>query len=734
MTTKPILTLFVALCTAALLMPGGASAFQPVRDSYPNADNSSLYQAPESFIEGQKIKLTANMPNSSAGKMVTIYKETPFGSGNYEATTVKDEANRYGNAYMFNYEVSEDQRIFAMTAGGDDMTEIDLLEPEPLGSCAPSGSFYTSPSAPAESQMVKLTANFPSSQSNRMVTFLRKVGSGEFEPVGTDETNRYGNAYLKNHQVADGAQTMYGLITSNNTCTPEKSFTPVPSSALLDPNFTPANNDQDARAKATFAPADSGATAELQYKSIKNGDWKTIDTGKQNSDGEAGFYINDPLEVEHEYRAVSNGIPTSNEVTWAGPMLDKDTGVATVHFNSNDGESVNTRSKWFEGEFAMKAGPNFPECEHEGLFKGPGKEEIAELKGRGNYSWSFDKKSFSLKLDDSNNLCGLGKSKKWALVANHYDRSLIRNPMASWVGTKFDNLEWTPQQRPVDFYVNGSYRGSYTLIERINFEGGRLDVDELKYEDDPTDCTDETKLTGSYLLEWDFRKGANYNFGANGNGWIGLKEPEDEDYCSNMGQYINNYVDQADRDLMDGSASSNDWMQWIDLDSAVDYYLAMEFLKPVDGNMWASVYMYKPRGEKLHFGPLWDFDLAEGSANRAGNVVSPKGWYLRNNLGVSAQQSSKTWFNRLNENPTFRAAVKERWNEVDQDLHPSAFIALYRNQIADSAAENYKKWNHGSKISKYQVVKSSWSADVEYVRGWLESRNNWMDSQLDNND
>ncbi len=45
----------------------------------------------------------------------------------------------------------------------------------------------------------------------------------------------------------------------------------------------------------------------------------------------------------------------------------------------------------------------------------------------------------------------------------------------------------------------------------------------------------------------------------------------------------------------------------------------MEYLKPVDGNMWASVYMYKPRGEKIHFGPLWDFDLATGSATRAGN-------------------------------------------------------------------------------------------------------------------
>ena len=90
-------------------------------------------------------------------------------------------------------------------------------------------------------------------------------------------------------------------------------------------------------------------------------------------------------------------------------------------------------------------------------------------------------------------------------------------------------------------------------------------------------------------------------------------------------------------------------------------------MKPVDGNMWASVYMYKPRGGKLHFGPMWDFDLAAGSANRAGNVVSSSSFYLKNNLGVSAQQDTsngKTWFNRLNEYPSFRAAVADRWDEI----------------------------------------------------------------------
>ena len=111
------------------------------------------------------------------------------------------------------------------------------------------------------------------------------------------------------------------------------------------------------------------------------------------------------------------------------------------------------------------------------------------MRGRGNYSWSFPKKGFNLKFpklgnEDKYDLCGMGKSRKWALIANDYDRSLLRNSAANFVGKQMGNLDYTPKEVAVDLYVNGSYRGAYILIERVNFEGGRLDEEELKSDDD----------------------------------------------------------------------------------------------------------------------------------------------------------------------------------------------------------------------------------------------------------
>ena len=94
----------------------------------------------------------------------------------------------------------------------------------------------------------------------------------------------------------------------------------------------------------------------------------------------------------------------------------------------------------------------------------------ATAKGRGNYSWTFSKKSFTLKLDKKVDLCGMGKSKKWALISGAYDKSLLRTSAAFNIGSKLTNMAWTPSVKPVDLYINGSYRGSYLLSERITVD------------------------------------------------------------------------------------------------------------------------------------------------------------------------------------------------------------------------------------------------------------------------
>lgn len=273
------------------------------------------------------------------------------------------------------------------------------------------------------------------------------------------------------------------------------------------------------------------------------------------------------------------------------------------------------------------------------------------------------------------------------------------------------------------------------MIERIAVDPDRVNVAELD--------RSSTDITGGYLLEWDFRKGADYNVSAGRRGWVGIKEPEkDLDAAGRdtgkgitkaQRDYIKSYLDATDRALF-GAGFTNDttgWKKYIDQASAVDYYIAMELMKPVDGNMWASVYMVKRAGGKLHFGPLWDFDLAAGSANRAGNTVSPTGWYLRNQIPISAKQSTMTWFNRLNQDPDFRAAVRARWRQVYPGLRTTpTFIDRQKTTIQNSANANFTRWKVTERLSRAQVVKGSWAKEVSYLRSWTNARIGWMNSQF----
>ncbi len=543
--------------------------------------------------------------------------------------------------------------------------------------------------------------------------------------------------------------------------TPAVHLAPVDPLVVLDPSV-------DAKTfKASFSglAAKSGQSTSLQVLTIQTSmtnevpspAWKTIKTAKQTSTFTASFTVSDPFELSHTYRVITGTSPVypSNDITAFAAPGAKTTGLSQVHFDTNEGASVNTRARYFEGQFSMTASSEYPGCT---AVTG----QLAALKGRGNYSWSFAKKSFTLKLDKKANLCGMGNSKKWALVANHYDKSLLRNTVADYIGSKLSpNLVWTPESRPVDLWMNGAYKGSYILIERIAGDKAapRLPYDALDDNHFYSKTTNplDPKDTPGFLLEWDFRKGADKNIQIPGRGWIGIKDPEN-DYAPDSSAskpkgtplttgitpdqvaYIQTELRGCDTKLF-GSSFKDETLGWrscIDKDSAVDYYIAMELMKPVDGNMWASVFMWRDALDgKLHFGPMWDFDLAAGSANRAGGAVNTSGWYLRNVVSTTAKQSSKTWFNRLNEDPYFRNQVSQHWHDgtfqtalTDLVAPGSGFLDAESVKIKASATENFKKWSVSQKLSTVQVVKGGWQNEVNYLRDWLTKRITWMNGNL----
>ena len=90
------------------------------------------------------------------------------------------------------------------------------------------------------------------------------------------------------------------------------------------------------------------------------------------------------------------------------------------------------------------------------------------IKGRGNTTWAMPKKPYQIKFDKKINLLGTGtaKAKKWVLIANYTDPTLLKNKIVNdlCVNSELSNI---PNSQFIDLYIDGNYVGNYLLCDKI---------------------------------------------------------------------------------------------------------------------------------------------------------------------------------------------------------------------------------------------------------------------------
>lgn len=330
---------------------------------------------------------------------------------------------------------------------------------------------------------------------------------------------------------------------------------------------------------------------------------------------------------------------------------------------------------------------------------------VCTIKGRGNTTWNWPKKPYLLKLDKKESLLGLSavgqKSKQWILLANFMDRSMMRNLVAMKLGSIMSNLEWTPNCKPVELYIDGEHRGSYLLIERVRVEDGRVDINKDGNSDNNNDVGFLLELDFHYdnEVQWKDSHGTTKeNVSGSKNGIpFAVKEPDwdpaDPDKPVNNDQlnYIKNYISDAGSTLFskqNGSSrfytvpNPNGYEEYLDVASFIDYWLVFEIMINHELGNPGSVYMYKKRGGKLYAGPCWDFDWGTLSFN----------W--TNTAENSLVNHEAIWYRSLMTDSAYKTALKNRFRSLLKDLRgiPDQ-IDEWERQLEISAELNFRMWN-----------------------------------------
>jgi hypothetical protein len=258
------------------------------------------------------------------------------------------------------------------------------------------------------------------------------------------------------------------------------------------------------------------------------------------------------------------------------------------------------------------------------------------------------------------------------------------------------------------------YMGVYSFMENIKRDEDRVDVERL----DAGDVA-EPDITGGYILKIDRLDPGDAGFQAAGQR-MGYVYPKEDNISPIHASWLTQHMN-AFATALNGAGFTdpqNGYARYIDPEAWVDHHILNVLAKNVDA-LRLSAYFYKPRGQRIAFGPIWDFDRSINSTD--GRDDDPMTW---RGTGDATDFFNYPWWGRLFQDPDFWQLWIDRWFEMRRgSLATSQVNAVVDGMAAvirESQARNFQRWSLGG----------NWESEISLVKSWLSTRSTWIDSQF----
>ena len=334
------------------------------------------------------------------------------------------------------------------------------------------------------------------------------------------------------------------------------------------------------------------------------------------------------------------------------------TGLPVVFVDTDGGKAITSKETYVDAKISIVGTDAI-----EGL-----QEMNCSIRGRGNTTWEWPKKPYLVKLEEKASVFGYPEHKRWVLLANFMDRTMMRNMVAMKVSS-MTRLAWTPRCRPVELVLNGKHVGNYLLIEQVRVDGDRVNID---------------KKDG-YLLELDFHYDNEFQWTEHGIPFA-VKHPDPEEpseLTQEKKTFIKNYITTASNAIYGSNFKdpSNGYARYLDVDSFIDYWIVFEVMTNHELGNPGSVFIHKDKGGKLVAGPCWDFDWGVLTFDTTGGDRR-----LINRHAI--------WYDRLFQDPAFLEKTRARIRELLPQLQTIPdYIDECEALLSESAKLNFKLWN-----------------------------------------
>lgn len=367
-------------------------------------------------------------------------------------------------------------------------------------------------------------------------------------------------------------------------------------------------------------------------------------------------------------------------------------------------EKVTSKEVWMEGASLVLVSGN------DTLFDGG-----TSIRGRGNSTWEQAKKPYALKLDKKGSFWGLPKHKRWVLLANAYDRTMMRYDVAFYIAHQTE-LAWTPSGDYVELVMNGKHQGTYYLCEQIKIDENRVNI---------------SKENGVLLELDEYFDEVNKFRSVRANLPYMFKEPDEDELTQEQFNRVHTYIN-AIEDLLwdDERLLSHEYIDHLDINSFIDYWFVQELTMNLECNQPRSTYCYLDKGVKLTMGPVWDFDYMTWANTWFGTQ-----FYGEDRNKHRADQFTiryALYYGRLFQDPYFCKLVQERWNRFRAAFFNVPHHIYNRsNQLYKSDALNYPMWPHENNSGDGNIT---FSESVDRILNMYERKLKFLDKRIKNGD
>lgn len=343
-------------------------------------------------------------------------------------------------------------------------------------------------------------------------------------------------------------------------------------------------------------------------------------------------------------------------------------------------------------------------------------DDKLDIKVRGNSTADPSKRAYRLKFGKDekdkvtgklikthkHDLMGGGYAKRnWALLANCFDHSLIRNALTCELG-KIIGMPFNPGYCFVDLVINGDYRGTYQVTDHPEVGNHRIDIDEdkdwyIEFQG-RSDMLDEPYLNIKDLPMFSI-KNPDYTDAADADKLAALKvEMED---------WVKQWKSGFSYDASITQSDTKGWRAYNDEDQLLKWFLETEITADYDGYM--TIKAYRATNGKLFWGPVWDKDLAW---DNYGDYTKTLGAALENASSIRYYVYNPGSGTAILSDPRFVKRVYETYNKLVEDGLEQKLLDIVDQlhlRVNRTQQLNFEKWG------------------ITTVYGGLEKYHEWTD-------